>query len=187
MTPAQRSVSPPPAPIPGAYWLIDGQLLAGEYPGSRDVEDARRKLAAMLDAGIRSFLDLTETSDPLEPYEKILGDVARLRGVEARYRRMPIRDMSIPTVDAMKAVLRTIRTEVNAGRPVYFHCWGGIGRTGTVAACWLVEQGHDCDSALQMLKTLRATTHDALVESPQTPRQVQFVREWRPDVRGEEG
>ena len=27
------------------------------------------------------------------------------------------------------------------GRKVYVHCWGGVGRTGTVVGCYLVRQG----------------------------------------------
>ena len=32
--------------------------------------------------------------------------------------------------------------------PVYVHCWGGIGRTGTVVGCWLVRHGMTGDEAL---------------------------------------
>ena len=166
-------------PIRDSYWLLEGQLLAGEYPGARDENKARQKIEAILAAGIRSFIDLTETIDPLTPYESILEELAAGMGIEVRYRRMPIRDMSIPTTEVMADILNTIETEVSAGRPVYFHCWGGIGRTGTVAACWLVEQGHSCDDALQRIRDLRAGTSDARQESPQTDHQREFVRGWR--------
>ena len=49
----------------------------------------------------------------------------------------------------------------------------------TVAACWLMEQGHSCDAALDMLKTLRASTPDSYKDSPQTEEQREFVRKWR--------
>ena len=166
-------------PIRDSYWLIEGQLLAGEYPGARDENRARQKIEAILATGIRSFIDLTETIDPLTPYEAILEELATGMGIEVSYRRMPIRDMSIPTTEVMADILSTIESEISAGRPVYFHCWGGIGRTGTVAACWLVEQGHSCDDALQRIRELRAGTTDALEESPQTDRQRDFVRGWR--------
>jgi len=58
-----------PGPIPDSYWLIEGQLLAGEYPGAPRDDEARRKLEAILRAGVRSFIDLTEMNDPLEPCE----------------------------------------------------------------------------------------------------------------------
>lgn len=165
-------------PIPDSYWLLEDQLLAGEYPGAFNEARARQKIEAILAAGIRSFIDLTETVDPLEPYEPILQELAASMGLEVSYRRMPIRDMSIPTTEVMAEILSTIETEIAAGRPVYFHCWGGIGRTGTVAGCWLVQQGHTCDDALQRIRELRARTFDAREESPQTEHQRAFVRSW---------
>jgi len=66
-----------PGPIPDSYWLVDGQLLAGEYPGSWTRHGAEAKLALFLDAGIRTFIDLTCDTEPLEPYE---GALARLSG-----------------------------------------------------------------------------------------------------------
>ena len=162
-------------PIRDSYWLIEGQLLAGEYPGAHDRNRARQKIDGLLAAGIRSFIDLTETVDPLEPYEPLVQERAATMGLEVNYRRMPIRDMSTPTTELMAQILSAIETEIAAGRPVYFHCWGGIGRTGTVAACWLVQEGHTCDAALQRIRELRAGTSGALEESPQTA----FVRGWR--------
>jgi hypothetical protein len=166
-------------PIRDSYWLIEGQLLAGEYPGARDQEKARQKIDAILAAGIRCFIDLTETVDPLEPYEPLVQERAVSMGLEVSYRRMPIQDMWTPTAELMAEILSTIETEIAAGRPVYFHCWGGIGRTGTVAACWLVQQGLTCDDALQRIRELRAGISGAAEESPQTERQRAFVRAWR--------
>ena len=171
-------------PIPSSYWLNEGWLLAGEYPGSADDDDARTKLDRMLAAGIRSFIDLTETSDPLNPYEDLLAEVAASRGVDVRYQRLPIRDMSIPGTDRMAEILSLIRKEIAARRPVYVHCWGGIGRTGTVAGCWLVEEGRTCDDALARIRELRAATPDGRIESPQTDAQRNFVRRWQPEPQG---
>jgi hypothetical protein len=166
-------------PIPDSYWLIEGQLLAGEYPSDADDDAAKRKLEAVLNSGIRSFIDLTETHDPLEPYDGLLAEVARDLGVDVTYRRIPIQDMGIPTPDVMTEILGTIESEIAAGRPVYVHCWGGIGRTGTVAGCWLVEQGHSCDEALARITELRLPTPDGWKDSPQTHEQKSFVRGWR--------
>lgn len=166
-------------PIPDSYWLIEGQLLAGEYPGAPDDDEARLKLEALLAAGIRSFIDLTELADARFPYETILTEIAREMGIDIRYERHPIRDMWIPPTDVMADILATIREEIAAGRPVYFHCWGGIGRTGTVAGCWLVGQGHSCDEALDRIRELRAGTPDGWMQSPQTDLQREFVRSWR--------
>ena len=166
-------------PFPGSYWLIEGQLLAGEYPGHRQEEKAREKLKTLLDLGIRTFVDLTETADPLEPYEPLLREVAADLKLEVRYRRLPIRDMGVPTSEQMMEILDCVRSEMASGYAVYFHCWGGIGRTGTVACCWLVEEGHDCDAAFERLNVLRGRRPDGYSDSPQTDEQREFVRAWR--------
>ena len=55
-------------PINDSYWLVPGRLLAGEYPGAKTKDEARRKLQSFLDAKVDFFLDLTEEKEGLEPY-----------------------------------------------------------------------------------------------------------------------
>ena len=168
----------PSAPIPGSYWLVEGQILAGEYPGAYDEARARAKLELLLLAGIRSFIDLTDPADPLAPYSNLLNELASEQDIECRYRRFAICDLGIPTRQLMSEILAAVRTELDEGRPVYVHCWGGIGRTGTVAGCWLVEQGLSPDEALERIVALRRGTPDVSRRSPETDEQCGFVRSW---------
>jgi protein-tyrosine phosphatase len=85
-----------------------------------------------------------------------------------------IPDFGCPSVDEMRAILTTIDTELADGRRVYVHCHAGIGRTGTVAACWLVEHGSDPEEALRLVTERRGT------RSPETDEQWAFVRAWKP-------
>ena len=165
-------------PIRNSYWLAEGELLAGGYPGSSDPATARQNLEAIVDAGIRSFIDLTEPHE-VPPYDRWLADIARDKNVDLSYERLRIRNLDVPTLELMDTILDTIRAQVAAGRPVYVHCWGGIGRTGTVAGCWLVDQGHACDVAFERIRMLRAHTPEAWKESPETEDQRAFVRDWR--------
>lgn len=135
-------------PIPDFYWLLDGQLLAGEYPGSWTRSGATEKLGLFLAAGIRAFIDVTDDTDPHDHYDSTLRELAREHGIEYRYIRFGIEDLGIPTRELMGEILAAIKTELDEGRPVYFHWLEGIGRTGTVAGCWLVEQGMSADDAL---------------------------------------
>lgn len=163
-------------PIAGAYWLEEGAILAGEYPGAADEEAARERLARFLDAGIRTFVDLTEATEPLEPYAGLLGELAVERSVAVQHLRFAIRDASVPASAAqMQEILSVIRTEGAAGRPVYVHCWGGIGRTGTVAGCWLVERGLTGRDAIAHLAVLRAGTPDGRRPSPETAAQHAYI------------
>ena len=43
-------------PIPDSYWLVEGVLLAGEYPATSDEAGTRVKLTKFLNAGIRTFV-----------------------------------------------------------------------------------------------------------------------------------
>ena len=115
-------------PLPNTYWLPDVGLLAGEYPGAEDAAEAARKLRALHEAGVDTFIDLTEAGE-LEPYESVLETIAdEPRGSPAYY-RLSVRDLSIPTPEQMHRILDLIDAEHARGRTVYLHCWGGVGRT----------------------------------------------------------
>ena len=170
------------APIPNSYWLPGGQLIAGEYPGSPDHDAAREKVRALLDAGVRVFVDLTESHE-LTPYDEIALDEAASRGVGLAYIRLPIGDMSVPPASRMAEVLERLDSALSLGQTAYVHCWGGVGRTGTVVGCWLVSRGWSADDALAEVGRRFATMSPAKRRrhpegSPQTPSQREFVRRW---------
>lgn len=162
----------------GTYWVVDGLLLAGSHPGPYDEQLARASLGAMLDAGIRIFVDLTEPRE-LESYEDLLREEARARGVQIEYSRVPIRDRDIPSHQDLAEVLATIERALAAKRPLFVHCWGGIGRTGTVIGCWLAQNGYPADAALERLSELRCASSNRSWRSPETDAQRDFVRTWR--------
>jgi len=162
---------------PDCYWVEPDRLLAGEYPGD-DVESAARaKLRALLDCGIRTFIDLTQAQE-LESYEALLNAEADARALAVAYHRHPIRDADIPSGAGMREILATIRASVERGDRVYVHCWGGIGRTGTVVGCWLVETGRAGDDVIEAIRTLRAGTMKRRTQSPETSEQADFILDW---------
>ena len=166
--------APPARPDPNTYWVIEGRFLAGEYPGARAPAEAREKIAAFLAAGITTFIDLTEPHE-LAPYQPLLS------GTGVEHRRFPIRDGSVPA-DArqMQEILDAIERALAAGRNVYLHCWGGIGRTGTTVGCWLQRRGRSPDAALAELARFWGTVakRPRRPQSPETSEQVEWVRRW---------
>ena len=168
----------PPHPIPESYWVTPGKLLAGEYPGSRILEEhTRARLQALLEAGASLFINLTKPGE-LPDYTRILGEEAARMGKTAEHRNYPIADFSTPTPEGMKAALDAIDGALEAGRVVYVHCWAGIGRTGTTVGCYLVRHGMDPEEALQHIAELRRGIPSSATPSPESRQQWDFVREW---------
>lgn len=158
------------------YWVIPGRLLATEYPGAKDPEKTARKLGVLRDAGVTSFVDLTEAGeptwggDPMRPYD---GDLY----AGALYRRFPIPDTGVIDDDGYDAILAHIRSELDAGRVVVAHCWGGKGRTGTVVGCWLIEQDSlGYPEVLTRMQELREGSRKARHRVPDTDVQRDVLR-----------
>jgi protein-tyrosine phosphatase len=166
-------------PIPNSYWLPGERILAGEYPGAQDARATSARLELFLDAGISSFIDLTSAGE-LVPYEPLLREMAAERGVDVHYKRLSIDDLSVPTPEHMHRILELIEAEHAAGRTVYVHCWGGVGRTGTVVGCHLVRSGLDGKAALARLAELWRTVEkcDWCPDSPESDEQRAFVLDW---------
>ncbi len=62
----------------------------------------------------------------------------------------------------------------------YVHCWGGVGRTGTVIGCWLLRHKlAEPAIALKVLMNLRQQDRDRWQRmSPETPEQQRSVKQW---------
>jgi len=166
-------------PIDDSYWLVPGRLLAGEYPGAKTKTEARRKLRSFLDAGVDFFLDLTEEGEGLEPYATLLEEEAMARDRRVVYQRLPIPDLDAPTTERMSEIQQTIEAALEDGRTIYVHCLGGVGRTGTVLGCYLVEHEVSVAEALAEIQRRRRWTKSGWKKSPQTPAQVDFVKKWQ--------
>ncbi|MFO0758714.1 MAG: hypothetical protein U0359_19635 [Byssovorax sp.] len=166
-------------PIADSYWALPGKLLAGEYPGARDEREARDKVRRLLQAGVTFFLDLTEATEPLRPYAHLAREEAEAMGIAVDHRRLPIRDLSVPTAAHLETILATIDERIGAGAVVYVHCWGGIGRTGTVVGCTFVRRGMSGEEALAHIEALRKDTPDGWKRSPETDDQRDTVLRFR--------
>ena len=165
--------APAPLPLPNSYWVLPGRLLAGEYPGGLGPEQTQARLARLLEAGVNSFLDLTQPGEA-EPYEAVLP-------VSIDYLRKPIRDHGTPAAPAQMAeILACLRTALREGRRIYLHCRAGIGRTGMVAGCLLVEQGLSGQDAFTELNRLwrQSARASQWPTVPETPEQIDYVKSW---------
>lgn len=172
--------SPLPRPIPESYWVLPGQFLAGEYPGTVYFPElTRKRLDAFLAAGFNTFIDLTSPGE-IQPYEPLLREQAAYYHLSVQYTRFPIGDFGLPQPAQMTATLDAIESALSGKRKLYLHCYGGIGRTGTVVGCYLVRQGLSGQQALDQLAAWwkRVPKSNRYPHSPETVQQENFIREW---------
>jgi len=133
----------------------------------------------LLKAGVTFLLDLTKEGEyGLKPYAPLLLEEAIALGRSVKHQRMSIPDMRIPTVEEMVHILDTIDAVLEAGHTVYIHCYGGIGRTGTVIGCYLARHGLSGEDTLAEIACLRKGTPDGWKRSPETFAQRDMVRNW---------
>ena len=71
---------------------------------------------------------------PFTPYVETVEALTARTGEQGACERFATEDVSVPSTETMRAALDCVDREIDAGRPVYVHCFGGIGRTGTWSA-----------------------------------------------------
>lgn len=76
------------------------------------------------------------------------------------WRHFPIRNYDVPSPAAPWSDLsQLVHSTIDGGGAVLIHCWGGLGRSGMVAARLLVERGVHVTTAI---KTVRAARPGAI-------------------------
>ncbi len=175
-----------PPPLARTYWVLQGRFLAGAYAGQSEAQAHRVRLEGLFDAGVRTIVNLMEENEtsnsgkPFVPYADDLNNIAAAAKDEVACLRFPIVDQRVATQQFMAEIIDAIDESLESNRPVYVHCFGGIGRTGTVVCCWLLRHGYASgDSVFDVLKMLReADVERAWRDAPENELQKNFVREW---------
>ncbi len=109
--------------------------------------------------------------------EALPGEALRLG---MAWRHLPIPDRRPPGLDFEQRWLQVGAELVAAlrdGRRIFLHCMGGLGRTGTVAACLLREAGLDAEEAVAQVRLARPKTIE-------TTEQARYVHAYAPRFGG---
>lgn len=89
---------------------------------------------------------------------------------------LPVPDFTPPTPQQIAYGMAAITDAVASGKRVAVHCGAGLGRTGTMLACYLVQQGADADTAVEKVRAVRPG-------SVETAEQYQAVRDYAATLR----
>ncbi len=164
-------------PFVNTYWVVPSQFLAGEHPVELDESITVKRLTALLDAGVRTFVNLTEEREKMQSYSSHLCSIATNRRHEIEILQIPIPDRGVPSMERMKSILDAIDSYLANENPVFVHCFAGVGRTGTVVGCYLKRLIGQCEerSLRNKISGLRRLLPGGREASPHTPEQIQVV------------
>ena len=123
-------------------WLIEGKLAGSAIPTSKD------EIKWMQEEGVKSIVTIRE--EPLDEdwtagmnYLHVLSD-----------------DMGVPSFDDLKSSVDYIDKRIQNKEPVMVHCLAGLGRTGTILACYLIK--YEKMSAIDAIQHVREKRHGSI-------------------------
>lgn len=141
-------------------WVIPGRLAGSGMPMSRPEFDW------LVSRGIGAVVTMTENALPTEWIHDI------------KYLHVPTPDMTAPQPEGIEQAVDFIHSNITQDTPAMVHCAAGLGRAGTILACYHVKHmGHSASDAIQRIRDLRPG-------SIQSPAQELAISMYERQVRG---
>ena len=128
-------------------WLIEDKLAGSAIPTSKD------EVKWLQEEGVKSIVTIRE--EPLD--DDWTSDV--------NYLHVLSDDMGVPTFDDLKNSVDFIHDRIENNEPVLVHCLAGLGRTGTILACYLIKyQKMSAEDAIQHVRKKRHGSIQSFVQ-----------------------
>lgn len=129
--------------LEGFFFLVEGELAGMAELGwpaglESDLDALRLK-------GIKAIVSLTVNGVDESILEK--------HGL--RYLHLPIEDFGVPSQEQVQEFVGFVREMRQQRMPVVVHCHAGLGRTGTMLACYLVSTGMTAEQAIAEVRRVR--------------------------------
>lgn len=142
--------------LTGFRWITADQLAGSGRPGL--LNDPDEDIEFIVSQGIGTVVTLTMKPVPVLQRSRSFNTV-----------HFPIPDMSFPTPRDAAQLCESIRVEMRRA-PVLLHCKAGLGRTGMMAACCLVDAGEEPGTALRRVRAVnpnyvQTTSQERFIEN----------------------
>jgi atypical dual specificity phosphatase len=119
-------------------WLIEEKLAGSGMPTSVD------ELDWILKQGVKSIITMTENALPPEWVSNI------------EYLHIPTPDFTAPNVERIDTAVDFIHRNLSDDKAVMVHCAAGMGRAGTILACYFVKyQKYSAKDAIKKIREER--------------------------------
>ena len=97
----------------------------------------------------------------------------------------PVPDFTPPRPDQIDLIVQFISEQIEAWqRPVVVTCYAGLGRTGTVLACYLVHSGDSPESAIDLVRKLRPGSIQTVEQEEAVHQFAGLLKTWEREPKG---
>ena len=139
-------------------WVLKDELAGSQGPASFP------DLFFLHSQGVRAVIRMEE--------QTIAADSGNMADLVDMFE--PVPDFTPPELEQIQRMIEFIDQQTGEQKPVVVSCYAGIGRTGTVLACYLVHRGEEPAEAITRIRQLRPGS----IQTPEQEAAVHGYAEW---------